>query len=63
MTCRYCDRCGRNITISDECNSFIVKLIRIDNKNLFGLYDLCQDCANKFKRFLEDEVELVDEKE
>lgn len=53
MTRRYCDRCGRNITIVDECDSFIVKIIRIDNKNLFGLYDLCQDCTNKLKRFFE----------
>ena len=60
MTCRYCDRCGRNITIVDERDSFIVKLIRIDNKNVFGVHDLCQDCTNKFKRFLEG-VELNNE--
>lgn len=58
-----CDRCGNQITYKCGEVPVILHSYRMKDYVLFNLCDLCSDCKDKLKRFLEDEVELVDEKE
>ena len=58
-----CDRCGKEITYNKGEVPVILQSYRMKDDVLFNLCDLCSDCKDKLKRFLEDEIELADEKE